>query len=148
MNGTRLLQYLRIPLLVVLLAAATVPEQEFFRAFTRLELDAARQPWFLIVVSGLAFVAVSLWGRTNRHPPGLLAVEGLVAAVLGLVPPMVWVQWFGVGLFLGVATGNMFVHALALAWLGVVLATAIRQARGPGPRSPSPGVPVDASRGD
>lgn len=132
-SGALLLQSLRIPLLVALLAVAAAPAPGLLRAFARVELDAALYPWLVMVASGFAFVALATWRRMERHPPSLLAVEGLVAALVGLIPPLAWVQWFGVGRLpdlLGVAHEFMFIHALGISWLVVVVATAIRQARG------------------
>jgi hypothetical protein len=131
-HASLLLQFARVPVLVGLLLAAGTPQHELVRAFARLDVGAAWRPWLVLVVLAAGFVALALVGRRRRHPPGVLALEGLPAAVIGLIPPFLWIGWFGLGPFLvatGAATGSMFWHVLGVAWLVIVVMTAVRQVR-------------------
>jgi hypothetical protein len=134
MGANRVLrQVLRVPLLLALLLAAGAPQLRLFQALTGLEVADMWAPWLQMVGFALAFAAVALAGRRRRHSWGVLALEGLVAATVGLIPPALWAPWIGLGAFasaLGATTGSPFVQALALMWLAVVLVTAAQQARG------------------
>ena len=89
--------------------------------------------WVALVPSAGALVAVALLGRERHHPPATLAMEGLLAAVLGLIPPIQWFRWFGVNAFVEAAGFHQsdvtFLQPLAIAWLVIVGVTAVRQVR-------------------
>jgi hypothetical protein len=143
MHAAVLLQIARVPVLVGLLLAAGGPQYELARAFARLDVRAAWPPWLLLVVLAAGFVALALLGRARRHPPGVLVLEGLVAAGIGLIPPFLWIGWFGLAPFVmatGAATGSMFWHVLGVAWLVIVVMTAARQVRA---SRAQPGVEVN-----
>jgi hypothetical protein len=132
MHASLLLQIARVPVLVGLLLAAGTPQLELVRAFGRIDVSAAWRPWLMLVVLATGFVALALLGRERRHPPGVLVFEGLVAAVIGLIPPFFWILWFGLGPFVmatGAPTGNMFSQVLGVTWLVSVGMTAVRQVR-------------------
>lgn len=89
--------------------------------------------WPGLVAVMIVFAVVTVVGRERRALPAALAVEGVVAAVLVLVPPIQWVVWFGVNAFTH-ATGGTggpvgLMQPLAAMWLAVVASTAIRAAR-------------------
>lgn len=137
------LRLARIPLLVALLVATAWPYRELSQAVARTDFSSYYPAWAQMAAVGLAFVAVMLLGR-NRVPFRLVLVtEGVVAVALALVPPASWVWWFGIGWF-GQAAIAGFMQPLAMAWLGVVIASAVwhrgdyRELRG-GPTSGNPG---------
>lgn len=90
--------------------------------------------WIAIVLTAGAFVAIALIGReTQHHSAWILAVEGLIAAFIGFVPPLKWIEWFGLNTFVTTAGfhqgGVNFIHPLAIAWLVIAARTGMRQAR-------------------
>jgi len=126
------LQAVRIPMLLAVLALLGPPLLTFQRALMRAELPTAGRGWVVIAAVVLVFVVVALLGRTARHPPGILAVEAVVAGLLGLIPPTAWISWFGISglpLIMGIAAGSVVVPVLALAWLAIVATTGMRQWR-------------------
>ena len=129
----QILQILRIPALVGLLLAAGTQLGALHRHLAVLETTLLWGPWLLMLGCGAAFAVVAVTGRQVRHPWAVLLVEMVVAGVLALVPPVLWVLWLRFVWFtrvLGGDTGNAFVQALALVWLVAVVLTAGRQLRG------------------
>jgi hypothetical protein len=130
MESTRVLQILRIPALVGLLLAAGTQLGALHRHLTVLETALLWGPWLLMLGCGAAFAVVAVAGRQARHPWAVLLIEVVVAGVLALVPPVLWVLWLRLGWFtrvMGGDTGNAFVQALALVWLVVAVLTVGRQ---------------------
>lgn len=155
------LQAARIPGLLVLLLLAGFAQARLRPALNTVDMEAARWPALMLAGLTVAFMAMVLAGRRTRHPAWLLVVEGVVAALLGLLLPL-WDLWSLTGplawppealeplakalrhpaagpLGFGQAT-NWLVIVLALAWLVLVAETAFRQARHPGAAHPRPHV--------
>lgn len=128
-SGRTALQLARIPALLMVLWSAAGPAEAKTRAIAHVSLEDYRLAWALIALLSLVFVVVMLGGRRRRHPWVVLAVEGAVAGVVALVPPLDWVTWFGVGGSWVTAMGGGFAQALAMAWLGVVGVQAFHQLR-------------------
>ena len=132
MSATRILQIGRIPLLLALSLAAGPPKLALVRAVARGDLGANWRPWLLLVTLAAIFMVAALAGRGSRHPPALLAIEALLAATIGVTPPTAWILWLGIGPIthaVGATSGNLFMPALAIAWLVIVAATGLRQRR-------------------
>ena len=135
MDGRQVLLWGRVPALVGLLAVVgrfSVAKAETAEGALRLQPINVWPSWIALVLTAVAFLAVALAGRQRlRHPPGALIAEGLIAAVLGLVPPIQWIQWLGVNAFVTTAgfhqSAVSFIQPLALAWLVIVTATGWRQ---------------------
>jgi hypothetical protein len=123
----------------MLLWSAGWPAEVKTRAITRVAPEDYRLAWALIALLSLAFVVAILTDRRRWHPWAVLAVEGAVAAVVALVPPIDWVNWFGVGGAWVTAMGGGFAQALAMAWLGVVGLQAFHQLREAPEAAPPPG---------
>jgi hypothetical protein len=91
--------------------------------------------WLGLVAVAVVFIVVAGAARTERNPGWLLGIEGFLAAVIALVPPLVWAQALGTGPFLdamGGTTGAVYSQVLAVFWLVTVVRTARgqRAARG------------------
>jgi hypothetical protein len=142
--GRTALQLARIPALLMLLWAAARPAEAKSRAIARVSLEDYRLAWALLALISLAFVVVMLAGRRRWHPWVVLAVEGAVAGVVALVPPIDWVTWLGVGGSWATAMGAGFAQGLAMAWLGVVGLRAVHQLR-EAPEAVSPSGGRDAA---
>jgi len=131
MGRRELLQLARVPVLVALLLASGPLLFDGAQAAARQDLDGVWSSWAWLTLLAVAVVAVVHLGRRRRHPPATLAMEGLVAAVLGFVPPFQWVMWFGINRFTEAVGGTTvltgFMQPLAIAWLGVAAATAAHQ---------------------
>lgn len=124
--------------LVLLLAATGLPSVDLMRGLTHLDMEIYGPAWLQLVGVGLLFVAVMLVGRRRRQPLWLLGAEFLVAAVLALVPLPLWVLRFGIGGFMTDAALAGFLQPFAMAWMGVVVASAVWQ-RWPGRPGLQPG---------
>lgn len=138
------LQLARIPALVALLVVGTSLWARWAEALQVLDLAALRWSWVALAAAGLGFLTVALAGRAHRHPPWLLAGEGLVAAAVALlllVPGGLGAYVFGGGQpggmleslaqlveALGLTQGrSWFAPVLALAWVVIVADAAGRQ---------------------
>lgn len=131
-------QLARIPILVGLLLLTGPLMLSGMRAAAEIKIEAVWGPWTLLAAIMIAFVVVMLVARQRRHPMAILTIEGLVAAALGLVPPIQWVSWFGIsGAFIEATGGTIglfgIMQPLAIAWLGVVVFTGTRQIRADDP---------------
>lgn len=147
------LQVARVPVLLALLLVARPAQDRLLRASNTIDMDATEWPWLVLVAIPLVFMALALAARRTHHPPWLLTGEGVIAALLGLMLPL-WGVWIVSGRFAwppdalgplaaafsnpmsvgGFAFGlgqaaHWFVVLLALAWLVVVIDTAVRQVR-------------------
>lgn len=142
MRATAWLQVARIPVLIGLLLSTGPLLTSGARAAVRVETEGVLQVWWWLVAVAAVFVAVALVGRRRGHPTGILVLEGLVAAVLGTVPPVQWLVWFGINPFTEAAGGTSGLMApmqpLSIAWLGIVVWTARSQARRPHRTEPAP----------
>lgn len=138
----------RVLVLLALLLPVRPMGFRLARAINAADWQAAVWPWLALVAIPVVFVAVASAGRGRRHPPWLLAGEGLLAAavaVLLVVPGGLGAYVFGGGQpsgtldslaglveALGLTQGrSWFAPVLALAWVVVVVDAAGRQLRGP-----------------
>jgi hypothetical protein len=137
MDARRLWQLARIPVLLALLASSDRRARDLVAVTTRLDTAALWPAWIFLVAIMLGFATVMLVGRSAHHPVAILGLEAALAAILGLVPPMYLVLWFGVGRFSGTLLVGL-VQPLALTWLVVVVSTAVRQLRRAGDATSSP----------
>lgn len=145
------LRIVRIPALVGLLLLVNPVFDGFVTAVQRMDMEPLRWKWTALVVIAVVFLAVALVARQPRQPPWLLGVEVGIAGLIGLVVPAwsVWLTMRPDGLELpsvveplvevlssgspfsggmGLAM-NWFVLILTLAWLVVVVESALRQVR-------------------
>lgn len=121
-------QLARILALLVLLRATGWAVAPTVRAVAAMDLDTAVRSSVALSLVSLLFVGVMLVGRRRWHPWAVLVVEAVIAAVLALVPPLLWVIWFGVGGWTNTMVGGP-VQPLAVAWLGVVVLRGSQQLR-------------------
>jgi hypothetical protein len=119
------LQLVRVPALLALLLTAGSYRQS---AASPPALADLWLPWAVTTATSVLFVAVLLWGRRERHSAAVLAVEAVLAATLAFVPSLLWLVWLGVYPWTLALLGGT-VPALATAWLGVVVARAVWNAR-------------------
>lgn len=123
----------RILVLVGLLVAAGPPQSTIVRAFRELPPQQPWGSWLLLVLIVLAFVVVALAGRREDDARILVGLEGVVAAAVGFIPPWQWVAWFGLAAIPRVMTGgfagSLLTQVLGVAWLAIVLVTAVRRRR-------------------
>jgi hypothetical protein len=115
--------------LLILLWSTAWPTQAKTRAIAGVSAEDYRGAWALVSLLSLAFVVVVLVGRRRWHPWVVLAVEGVAAGVVALIPPIDWVMRLGVGGSWVNAMGGGFAQPLAMAWLGVVGLRAFHQLR-------------------
>ncbi|HSK23093.1 MAG TPA: hypothetical protein VK906_07960 [Egicoccus sp.] len=144
MKTSTLLPVLRVPAVIGLLAAIGWLTDALARQLMRLELDGIWRAWAPVALLGAVTAAVVLAGRQQRHPPAVLVVEAVVAAVLGFMAPVQWIYWFGFGgvseYLSTVPLGH--VQPLAIVWFVTAVGTAWRQRSGDAtsPRSPVVGT--------
>lgn len=123
----------RILVLVGLLVAAEPPQSTILRYFDQLPRQQPWGSWLLLMLIVFAFVVVALAGRREDDATMLVGLEGVVAAVIGLIPPWQWVAWFGLSAIPRVMTGgfagSLLTQVLGVAWLAIVLVTAVRRRR-------------------
>lgn len=124
------IQLARVPLLAAVLVTSAWPHQDFLTAVMRLQGYLGE--WLLLTMLWCIFVAVMLSYRTRHQPAVVLALEGVVATVFALMPPSPWLLRTAMDSTVGQSVTAGPIQALALAWLGVVIATAVRQRRGAG----------------
>lgn len=145
------LRIVRVPVLVALLLLDKPLFDRFLPAVQRLKMEPLRWNWTALVALAVVFLVVALVARQRRQPPWLLGVEAVIAGVIGVIMPA-WGVWVamrpdGVGLpgvlqpladALGrnpVQSGgfglamNWFVLVLTLAWMVIVVESALRQVR-------------------
>lgn len=131
------LQAARIVVLLGLLALAMPAQIALHRAFSSMLPPEPWGAWTLLMVIVMAFAAVMLVGRRDAGSAMLLTVEGTVAAAVAVIPPWLWLAWFGFGpiarVVTGGFTGSLLVQGLGSVWLAIVIATAARRWRQPAP---------------
>ena len=125
----------RVPVLLALLVASGPLQWRYAQArfvFTQDGAVASVPPWLALIGVAVAFILVASARRSERHATPLLIVEGLVAFVIALVPPLIWAQvasgaWTEA---MGGTTGASYAQILAVVWLLVVVRTFRSQRRG------------------
>lgn len=123
------LQLSRIVVLLLLLRVAAQPAGPRELAATTVNIDGVVRASIVMSLISLLFVVVLLVGRRRHHPGALLTVEALIAAVLALVPPVMWTVWFGVNGWTNALVEGP-AQPLAAAWLGVAALRGFQQLRG------------------
>ncbi len=131
------LQLVRVGMLVALAFATGWAVTPLQRALSTLNQEEMVRLSTIMVVIGLLFVVVLLVGRRRWHAWGVLIAEGLIAAVLALVPGALWIIWLGFSEWTNAMLSG-WVQPLAIAWLGVVVAQGFHQVRDGAPRSDAP----------
>lgn len=149
----RSLQVGRVAALLVVLLLARPVLSRLLQMSQTANTEGLRWLALALVAIPLVFMGVVVVARRTRHPSWLLVVEGVLAALLGLVLPL-WGLTDVSGAFawlpdavdraaaafrhpIGVAVpglgqaANWLVVVLALAWLVSVVATAVHQRRHP-----------------
>lgn len=127
-----MIKLIRIPILIVLLLAGGVLLPRYIREVMAFDVVGALGPWLLLVVVAVAFVVIATAERDHHHPGGLLTIEIIIAALLVLVPQIVWAQVLGVNLVtdaLGGRTGSVFAQMLGVVWLVAAVRTLSSQRR-------------------
>lgn len=128
-----ILQLVRIPVIVGLLVATSLPLGPFVQAFADLRMEDAWSSWLAMIILSLACATLFISGRRQRHPTTVLVIEALVAGTLAFVPPLQWIVWFGYTDIVA-GTGALaaplgFMQPLSVAWFIVVATTALSQVR-------------------
>jgi hypothetical protein len=132
------LKLIRIPVLLALLILSGSLQWEYSLQRMRLNeggIVGSMPYWLGLVAVAVVFILVVGAARDERNPAWLLTIEGFLAAVIALVPPLVWAQALGQGLFLdamGGTTGAVYAQVLAVVWLVTVVRTARAQRAGRG----------------
>jgi hypothetical protein len=129
------MRLVRIPLLIVLLLVSgplqwRYAQQRF--VFTQDGMVGSIPPWLLLVAVAVTFLVVAGAGRGQRHAGWILVLEGFVATVVALVPPLVWAQVAGAGPWteaMGGTTGAAYAQVLGVVWLVTVVRTGLSQRR-------------------
>jgi len=126
---------LRIIVLVGLLLASGPLQWRYGLERMRINQEgmiSALPLWLALMGIAAVFVVVAIAGREQRTHAALLSLEGVIAAVLSLVPQLVWAQLVGPGLFLdamGGTTGMAFAPVLTVVWLVIVVRAGLAQRR-------------------
>jgi hypothetical protein len=119
----------RVPVLLALLLLSGPLQWQYSLQRMRLNQEGivgSLPYWLGLVALAAVFIVVAGAARSERNPAWLLGIEGFLAAVIALVPPLVWAQALGTGPFLdamGGTTGAVFSQVLAVAWLVTVVRT-------------------------
>ncbi len=130
-----MIKIIRVPALVLLLLLAGPLLRQYSQQRMRLNAEgivASLGPWILLIVLAAVFLLLVLAQRDEAHRGWLLTLEGVVAAVIALVPPLVWFLALGLGPVahaMGATTGAAYAQVLATAWLVIVIRTGLRQRR-------------------
>jgi hypothetical protein len=124
---------IRILVLLALLFASGPLQWSYVN--TRFTLSDSIPSWLGLIVLAVVFLIAVAYGRDQRHPTPILVLEGFLAFVLAIVPPLVWLGVAiesGSGVMqtwsraMGGTSGAAYAQVLALVWL----MTAIRTFRG------------------
>jgi hypothetical protein len=89
-------------------------------------------PWVALMAVGVVFILAAAYGRGRRHSTPLLLLEGFVAVIVALVPPLIWAEVAGAGAWttaMGGTTSATYAQVLALVWLLLVVRTWREQRR-------------------
>ncbi len=119
----------RVPVLLALLLLSGPLQWQYSLQRMRLNQEGivgSLPYWLGLVALAAVFIVVAGAARSERNPAWLLGIEGFLAAVIALVPPLVWAQALGTGPFLdamGGTTGAVFSQVLAVFWLVTVVRT-------------------------
>jgi hypothetical protein len=130
------LKLIRIPALLALLILSGSLQWEYSLQRMRLNEEGivgSLPYWLGLVAVAVVFILVVGAARDERNPAWLLTIEGFLAFVIALVPPLVWADVLGQGLFLeamGGTTGAVYSQVLAVVWLVAVVRTARGQRAG------------------
>lgn len=130
MSRNAVLQTARIPALLAVLWLAEGLEVRWMSVL-REGVPATSEVWMWSVGATLvtiAFTVVLLLGRRRRHPALVLVAELVIGLALALVPPLMWVTWFGIGGWTDVLLGST-VRTLGAVWLVVVVLHLVRRRR-------------------
>jgi hypothetical protein len=125
---------IRIPVLVALLIASGPLQQRFAPTRYLLTLDGAISSlprWLALVALAVVFILAASYRRDSRHATTILVLEGLLAFLIVIVPPLIWSQ-LGVPLWaaaMGTSSGEAFSQMLGLVWLMIVVRTWRQQRR-------------------
>ena len=123
----------RILVLLGLLVAAASPQLALWRALQQMPQQQPWDAWLVLMLIVAVFVGVALAGRRDSEADLVIGLEGILAALIGLLPPWQWVAWFGLGassrVLTGGFTGSLLPQVLAIAWFVIVLVTAVRRWR-------------------
>ena len=119
---------LRIPVLIGLLLVSGPLQSEYGLSRILLTLDSAVSAlptWLGLVGVAVAFVLAATFGRDRRHATPVLILELLIAVVIALVPPLIWLQvaqgpWNEA---MGGTSGAVFSQVLAVVWALTVVRT-------------------------
>jgi len=123
------MQLLRIPVLIAILLASGPLQERYTRQRFVFTLDgaiAAIPSWLALVAVAVAFILAAGYGRDRRHSTPVLVLEGLLAVVITIVPPLIWARVAGVGAWtsaMGGSSGTSFAQILAVVWLMLVVRT-------------------------
>jgi hypothetical protein len=123
------MQLLRIPVLIAILVASGPLQERYARqrfVFTADGAVSSVPPWVALMAVGVVFILAANYGRERRHSTPVLLLEGFVAVLIALVPPLIWTQVAGTGpwtVAMGGNTGASFAQILALVWLLLVVRT-------------------------
>ena len=120
------MQLLRIPVLVAILVASgplqwRYAQQRF--VFTADGAVSSVPPWLALMALAVVFILAASYRRDRRHATPILVLEGLVALIITIVPPLIWAQVAGAGAWttaMGGTTGSSFAQILAVVWLVTV----------------------------
>ncbi len=126
---------LRIPVLIALMIASGPLQYEYGLSRILLTLDSAVSAlptWLGLVAVAVVFVLAATYGRDRKHATPVLVLELVVAAIVALVPPLIWLQvapgpWNEA---MGGTSGATFSQVLAVVWAMVVIRTFRTRRRG------------------
>jgi hypothetical protein len=129
------MQLLRIPVLIAILVASGPLQERYARqrfVFTADGAIGSIPPWAALMAVAVVFLLVVDYGRGQRHAMPVLVLEGVIALLVTLVPPLIWAQVAGAGPWttaMGGTTGASYAQILALVWLLQVFRTGRRHRR-------------------
>jgi hypothetical protein len=124
----------RIPVLIALLVASGPLQWRYAQARFVLTQDgavASVPPWTALIALAVVFILVAGYRRGTHHATPVLIIEGFVAFVIAIVPPLIWAQVAG-GVWtqaMGGTTGAAYAQILAVVWLVTVGRTLRSQRR-------------------
>ncbi len=123
------MQLLRIPVLIAILLASGPLQERYARqrfVFTADGAVGSVPPWLALMAVAVVFILAANYGRERRHATPVLLLEGFVAVLVALVPPLIWAEVAGTGAWttaMGGTTGASYAQMLALVWLLLVVRT-------------------------